>query len=290
MKLNQKQSGKVYLVGAGPGDPGLLTLKARDLIAEADCVIYDYLVNPKILEHAPASAELIYVGKRGLERSQQLWTQAEINHLLVAKANEHAVVVRLKGGDPFIFGRGGEEAEILVEAGIEWEVVPGVSAGSSVAAYAGIPITHRGVSSSVTFVTGHEESSISRPGISRPGISQPGISKSAIRWEHLANGADTLVFFMGVARIAEIADQLISNGRDADTPVAVIRWGTYGHQETIISNLAGAAAAVERGNLTSPALIVIGEVVRLRERLQWFEEVRLTNHSAPNPFFELLAS
>ncbi|HEY6400711.1 MAG TPA: uroporphyrinogen-III C-methyltransferase [Blastocatellia bacterium] len=279
-RFNQKRVGKVYLVGAGPGDPGLLTLKARDLIAEADCVIYDYLVNPKILKHARDGAELIYAGKRGLERSQQLWTQAEINRLLVAKANEHAVVVRLKGGDPFIFGRGGEEAEILVEAGIEWEVVPGVSAGSSVAAYAGIPITHRGVSSSVTFVTGHEESS----------ISQPGKSKSSIRWEHLANGADTLVFFMGVARIAEIADQLISNGRDADTPVAVIRWGTYGHQETIISNLAGAAAAVERGNLTSPALIVIGEVVRLRERLQWFEEVRLTNHSSPNPFFELLAS
>ncbi|HEU0183756.1 MAG TPA: uroporphyrinogen-III C-methyltransferase [Blastocatellia bacterium] len=285
MKLNRKRSnqkrvGKVYLVGAGPGDPGLLTLKARDLIAEADCVIYDYLVNPEVLKHARDGAELIYAGKRGLERSQQLWTQAEINRLLVAKANEHEVVVRLKGGDPFIFGRGGEEAEALVEAGIEWEVVPGVSAGSSVAAYAGIPITHRGVSSSVTFVTGHEESPVSRPGT----------SKSAIRWEHLANGADTLVFFMGVARIAEIADQLISNGRDADTPVAVIRWGTYGHQETVVSNLAGVAAAVERRNLTAPALIVVGEVVRLRERLQWFEEFRLTNYSSPNPFFELLAS
>ncbi|MGH9755850.1 MAG: uroporphyrinogen-III C-methyltransferase, partial [Blastocatellia bacterium] len=257
MKFDQNRSGKVYLVGAGPGDPGLLTLKARDLIAEADCVIHDYLVNPKILEHAPAGAELIYVGKRGLESSQQLWTQAEINRLLVAKANEHAVVVRLKGGDPFIFGRGGEEAEALVEAGIEWEVVPGVSAGSSVAAYAGIPITHRGLSSSVTFVTGHENQS-------KP--------QSAIRWNHLANGADTLVFFMGMARIAEIADRLISNGRDADTPVAVIKWGTYGHQETVVSNLAGVAAMVERRKLTSPALIVVGEVVRLRERLQWFEE------------------
>jgi uroporphyrinogen III methyltransferase / synthase len=279
-RFNRKRVGKVYLVGAGPGDPGLLTLKARDLIAEADCVIYDYLVNPKIIKHARAGAELIYAGKRGLERSQQLWTQAEINRLLVAKANEYAVVVRLKGGDPFIFGRGGEEAEALVEAKIEWEVVPGVSAGSSVAAYAGIPITHRGVSSSVTFVTGHEDSS----------KSQSGKSQSAIRWEHLANGADTLVFFMGVARIAEIAHQLISNGRDADTPVAVIRWGTYGHQETVISNLADIAATVERRNLTSPALIVVGEVVRLRERLQWFEELRLANYSAPNPFFEALAS
>ncbi|MBO0856971.1 MAG: uroporphyrinogen-III C-methyltransferase [Chloracidobacterium sp.] len=275
MKFNQYLPGKVYLVGAGPGDPGLLTLKARDLIAEADCVIYDYLVNPKILEHSSSAAELIYAGKRGLESSQKLWTQAEINRLLVAKANEYEVVVRLKGGDPFIFGRGGEEAEALVEAGIEWEVVPGVSAGSAVAAYAGIPITHRGVSSSVTFVTGHEE---------------PSKSRSAIRWDHLANGADTLVFFMGVARIAEIADQLISNGRDADTPAAVIRWGAYPHQETIVSNLAGVAAAVERRKLTSPALIVIGEVVRLRERLQWFEEFVIDNYSAPNQLFEALAS
>ena len=282
MKLNQNRSGKVYLVGAGPGDPGLLTLKARDLIAEADCVIYDYLVNPEILKHAPAGAELIYAGKRGLESSQQLWTQAEINHLLVAKANEHAVVVRLKGGDPFIFGRGGEEAEALVEAGIEWEVVPGVSAGSSVAAYAGIPITHRGLSSSVTFVTGHED------------ISKP---QSAIRWKHLAKGADTLVFFMGLARIAEIADQLISNGRDADTPVAVVRWGTYGRQETVVSNLAGVAAAVKRRKLASPSLIIVGEVVRLRESLQWFEEAGRqagpplhANYAAPNPFFEALAS
>jgi uroporphyrinogen III methyltransferase/synthase len=282
MKFDQYRSGKVYLVGAGPGDPGLLTLKARDLIAEADCVIYDYLVNPKILEHARASAELVYVGKRGLESSQQLWTQAEINRLLVAKAEEHAVVVRLKGGDPFIFGRGGEEAEAMVEAGIEWEVVPGVSAGSSVAAYAGIPITHRGLSSSVTFVTGHED------------ISKP---QSAIRWNHLAKGADTLVFFMGVARTAEIADQLIANGRDADTPVAVIRWGTYGHQETVVSTLIGVAAAIERRKLTSPALIVVGDVVRLRERLQWFEEQGRhaglplpVNYSAPSPFFEALAS
>jgi len=277
-----KLFGKVYLVGAGPGDPGLLTLKARDLIAEADCVIYDYLVNPKILEHARDDAELIYVGKRGLESSQERWTQVGINRLIVAKANEHGVVVRLKGGDPFVFGRGGEEAEAMVEAGIEWEVVPGVSAGSSVAAYAGIPITHRGISSSVTFITGHED---------------PSKGQSAIRWKHLANGADTLVFFMGVARIAEIADQLISNGRDADTPAAVIHWGTYGHQETVVSNLDGIAAAVERRKIGSPSLIVIGEVVRLRERLQWFEEEArnaglplLANYTSPNPFFEALAS
>ncbi len=274
MKIELSRFGKVYLVGAGPGDPGLLTLKARDLIAGADCVIYDYLVNPKILEHAPRDAELIYVGKRGLESSQQNWTQAEINRLLIDRAGAHAVVVRLKGGDPFIFGRGGEEAEALVAAGIEWEIVPGVSAGSSVAAYAGIPITHRGVSSSVTFVTGHED---------------PAKPQSAIRWNHLANGVDTLVFFMGVARIAEIADQLSSHGRPANTPVAVIRWGTYGHQETLVSTLAMVATDVKRRKITAPALIVIGEVVRLRERLQWFEEFQPGNIAMPNPFFEALA-
>lgn len=272
MKPDRNRLGKVYLVGAGPGDPGLLTLKARDLIEEADCVIYDYLVNPKILEHAPKSAELIYVGKRGFEKS---WTQAEINRLIIAKADEHAVVVRLKGGDPFIFGRGGEEAEALVEAGVEWEVVPGVSAGSSVAAYAGIPITHRGASSSVTFVTGHED---------------PAKEQSSVRWEHLAKGVDTVVFFMGVARIAEIANQLTLHGRAADTPVAVIRWGTYDRQETVVSTLAEVAKAVERRKIASPALIVVGEVVRLREKLQWFEEYQLANYSLPNPFFEALAS
>ncbi len=244
--------GKVFLVGAGPGDPGLLTLKARDLIAAADCVIYDYLVNPKILEHASSRAELIYVGKRGLESS---WTQTEINRLLVEKAREHSAVVRLKGGDPFIFGRGGEEAEVLVDAGIEWEVTPGVSAGSSVAAYAGIPITHRGLSSSVAFVTGHED---------------PAKPHSAIRWEQLATGVDTLVFFMGVARIDEITNQLIRHGRNAETPVAVIRWGTYDHQETYVSTLTDIAALVKRKRIKSPAIIVIGEVVRLREQLQWF--------------------
>src|SRR6185369_13875189 len=222
MRFRQNRKGKVYLVGAGPGDPGLLTLKARDLIAAADCVIYDYLVNPDILKHASAKAELLYVGKRGLEAAQQAWTQAEINRLLVAKANEHAHVVRLKGGDPFIFGRGGEEAEVLVEAGIEWEVVPGVSAGSSVAAYAGIPITHRGLSSSVAFVTGHED---------------PTKPQSAIRWDSLADGVDTIVFFMGVARIDEIASQLIQHGKSADTPAAVISWGTYEDQQTVVGTL-----------------------------------------------------
>ena len=244
--------GKVYLVGAGPGDPGLLTLRARDLIAAADCVVYDYLVNPEVLAHAPAGAELIFVGKRGTEYT---WTQGEINRLLVAKAGEHGLVVRLKGGDPFIFGRGGEEAEALVAAGVEWEVVPGVTAGGAVAAYAGIPITHRGLSSSVAFVTGHED---------------PAKPQSALRWEHLAAGVDTLVFFMGISRAAEIAAQLMRHGRGPGTPVAVIRWGTYARQEIYVTTLEELAALVERERVTSPAIIVVGEVVRLREQLQWF--------------------
>lgn len=270
------KTGKVYLVGAGPGDPGLLTLKARDLIAEADCVIYDYLVNPKILEHATPQTELIYVGKRGFESS---WTQAEINRLLLAKAGEHQLVVRLKGGDPFIFGRGGEEALALAEAGVEWEVVPGVTAGSSVAAYAGIPITHRGYGSSVTFVTGHED---------------PSKSESSLRWRHLAQGVDTLVFFMGLSNIGEISRQLVAHGRAADTPAAVVRWGTYDHQETYVSTLGEIANIVERKRIKAPALIVVGEVVALREKLQWFdrpvEDFQFADYNSPNPFMELLAS
>jgi uroporphyrinogen III methyltransferase / synthase len=194
---------------------------------------------------------LIYVGKRGLESSQQLWTQAEINRLLVAKANERAVVVRLKGGDPFIFGRGGEEAEALVSAGIEWEVVPGVTAGSAVAAYAGIPITHRGVSSSVAFVTGHQYPN----------------GPQSVNWHYLAHGVDTLVVFMGVGSLFEIAGKLISHGRRPDTPVAVIEWGTYCHQTTHITTLAGVADLVERESPHPPAIIVIGEVVDLRKKL-----------------------
>lgn len=254
MKLvrSQHNTGKVYLVGAGPGDPGLLTIKAAELLKVADCVVYDYLVNPAILSYAAPQSEKLYVGKSGGGHS---WKQDDINQLLIAKAHEHRLVVRLKGGDPFVFGRGGEEALALVEAGIEWEVVPGVTAGSSVAAYAGIPVTHRGVSSSVAFVTGHET---------------PGNAQTNLRWEHLANGVDTLVFFMGVANVGEIAEQLIQHGRAATTPVAVVRWGTYDEQEVCVSDLTNIAALVERQNIKAPALIVVGEVVRLRAQLNWF--------------------
>jgi uroporphyrinogen III methyltransferase / synthase len=244
--------GKVYLVGAGPGDPGLLTIKARDLLATADCVIYDYLVNPELLQYCLPYAELIYAGKQCGKCAMR---QETINALLVTKASEYHRVVRLKGGDPFLFGRGGEEALALTSAGIDWEVVPGVSAGLAVAAYAGIPLTHRGLSSSTAFVTGHED---------------PDKSQSAINWEHMALGVDTLVFFMGVTRIGEIAARLIAHGRKPDTPVAVIRWGTYENQQTHVSILAEVEQMVARECLQPPAIIVVGEVVRLRQRLQWF--------------------
>ncbi len=269
-------AGKVYLVGAGPGDPGLLTIKARDLLELAECVVYDALVNPDILRFANSGAELIGVGKRC---GQLSWSQREINSLLVEKAQKHAVVVRLKGGDPFVFGRGGEEALTLAEAGIDWEVVPGVTAGSSVAAYAGIPVTHRGLSSSVTFVTGHED------------LTKP---ESSLRWQHLAKGVDTLVLFMGLAKLSEIAEQLIANGRDGNTPVAVIGQGTLAQQQTVVGSLCEIAEAVRLQPIKAPALIVIGEVVRLREQLN---ELRIAdfglqnmNAALPKPFSEPLQS
>jgi uroporphyrinogen III methyltransferase/synthase len=244
--------GKVYLVGAGPGDPDLLTIKARDLIAAAGCVVYDHLANPEILRHAAPDAELIYAGKRAGKCAMR---QETINALLVTKATEHRIVVRLKGGDPFIFGRGGEEALSLVSAGVPWEVVPGVSAGAAVAAYAGIPITHRGLGSSVAFVTGHEDLAK---------------TESILDWGRLALGVDTLVIFMGVSGAPEIAERLMAHGRSGETPAAVIRWGTYEHQECHITALAELAGLIESRGVTSPAIIVIGEVVRLREKLNWF--------------------
>ncbi|MDX2030236.1 MAG: uroporphyrinogen-III C-methyltransferase [Blastocatellia bacterium] len=243
------RAGRVFLVGAGPGDPGLLTVKAHDLLTAADCVIYDYLVNPEILRIARPKAELLYVGKQGGRRSI---SQEEINRLLIAKAEEHELVVRLKGGDPFVFGRGGEEALALAEAGISWEVVPGVSSGIAAAAYAGIPVTHRGLSSSVAFLTAHEDPAKAGGGAS------------------LGVGADTLVFFMGVSRIAQVAQELCEQGRDPATPVAVIRWGTYEEQEVHVGELRTIAAILAAHDLQPPALIIVGEVVRLREQLNWF--------------------
>jgi uroporphyrinogen III methyltransferase/synthase len=245
--------GKVWLVGAGPGDPDLLTLRAARLIMQAGLIVHDGLVDPAILAMAKPGARLISVAKR---RSRHTMPQAEINALLAREALAGREVVRLKGGDPFIFGRGGEEAETLAEAGIEWEVVPGVTSGSAVPAYAGIPVTHRGLSSSVAFVTGHED---------------PAKTQSSIRWEHLAQGVDTIVFFMGVSNLREIAAKLMQHGRAADELVAVARWGTYDRQQVWTSTLGEAAAAAEREKISSPAIIVVGSVVGLRERLSWFE-------------------
>lgn len=266
---------KVYLVGAGPGDPGLLTIKAAELLAAADCVVYDALVNPEILHRARRSKELIAVGKR---RGQASWKQEDINQLLIEKSRQHRVVVRLKGGDPFVFGRGGDEALALAEAGVEFEIVPGVTAGSSVAAYAGIPVTHRGLSSSVTFVTGHEDLAK---------------SESSLRWQHLARGVDTLVLFMGLTKLGEIAEQLIANGRDANTPVAVIGQGTLAEQQTVVGSLSEIAETVQFQPIKAPALIVVGEVVRLREQLQWFERIadcgsQIADSALPRSFAEPL--
>ncbi len=245
--------GKVYLVGAGPGDPDLLTVKASNLIQKAGCIVYDHLVNTEILSNALPHVELIYAGKQGHKCAMK---QETINAILVTKATEHDIVVRLKGGDPFIFGRGGEEAEALISAGIPWEVVPGISSGAAAAAYAGIPITHRGISSSVTFITGHED---------------PAKKESQLKWQHLAHGSDTLVIFMGVAKIQDIANQLILHGRNAQTPVAFIQQGTYQHQITHTCTLQEIPELLATNEISSPAIIIIGEVVRLREQLQWFE-------------------
>jgi uroporphyrinogen III methyltransferase / synthase len=245
--------GKVYLVGAGPGDPGLLTVRGKELLEQAQVVIYDYLANEEFLKFAPLEAERIYVGKKGGDHTM---SQEEINHLLVEKGRDH-VVVRLKGGDPFVFGRGGEEAQVLVAAGIPFEVVPGVTAAIAVPAYAGIPLSHRDYAASMAFITGHERDDK---------------ADSKIAWDRLATGVGTLVFFMGVKNLPEICRSLISHGRAPGTPVAVIRWGTTPEQRTVIGTLRDIAEKVVQAKLKPPAITVVGEVVRLRDELNWFEQ------------------
>ena len=243
---------KIYLVGAGPGDAGLLTVKALDLIRRADVIIYDRLADESILNYASPNAILIYVGKSSGNHSM---TQDEINALLIEHAVEDKLIVRLKGGDPFVFGRGGEEALTLVEHKIPFEIVPGVSSAIAVPAYAGIPVTHRGLATSFAVVTGHEMND----------------EHSNIRWDKLATAVDTLIFLMGVANLGRITQRLISNGRDPNTPAAIIRCGTRINQRTLITTVERAAADVEREGLTAPAIFIVGNVVKLRDRLQWFE-------------------
>jgi len=243
----------VYLIGAGPGDPGLLTLKGKQCLEAADVVVYDYLANEALLAHARPEAERIYVGKRGGDHTLP---QDQIAALLVEHARAGKVVARLKGGDPFIFGRGGEEAEDLQSAGVPFEVVPGVTSAIAAPAYAGIPLTHRDFTSSVAFITGHED---------------PDKPRSDIAWDKLATGVGTLVFLMGVGNLPEIVTQLTAHGRSPETPVALIRWGTRTDQETVTGTLHDIVDRVVAAKLRPPAIIVVGEVVSLRARLGWFE-------------------
>lgn len=249
---------EVLLVGAGPGDPSLLTLAGAAALGRADVVVYDYLANPALLAHAPAGAERVYVGKKGFSEHV---TQDQINRLLVRKARElgergGGVLVRLKGGDPFVFGRGGEEALALGEAGIRCSVVPGVTSGIAAPAYAGVPVTHRGLASSVAFVTGNED---------------PAKDESAIDWEGIAHGADTLCFYMGVRNLPVIARRLMEAGRPADTPVALVRWGTMPEQEVLAGTLETVAERAAAVGFKAPAIIVVGAVAALRDRLAWYE-------------------
>src|SRR5262245_23156278 len=245
--------GKVYLVGAGPGDPGLLTLKGKECLEQAQVVLYDYLANPTLLQYAPAEAERIYVGRRGRGRYQD---QADINRLLIERARAGQIVVRLKGGDPFVFGRGGEEAEAVAAAGVDFEIVPGVTAAVAVPAYAGIPVTHRTLASTVTIVTGHED---------------PTKHESVLDWPKLAASSGTLVFLMGMKTLPMIVTRLLKEGRSADTPVAAVRWGSRADQRTIVGTLRDIVQKAEEARFEPPTVIVVGEVVQLREQHNWFE-------------------
>lgn len=246
--------GMVYLVGAGPGDYQLLTLKAAECLKKADVVVYDHLADERILRWAPRKAEFIYVGKMSARHTMK---QEDISRLLVAKAQENKCVVRLKGGDPFVFGRGGEEALLLAENGVPFEIVPGVTSAIAVPAYAGIPVTHRKKAASFAVVTGHED---------------PTKGESSIRWDKLATAVDTLVFLMGVENLPYITKQLVAHGRPADTPASVIRWGTKPEQETLVTTVGEAAAAVVKSGLKPPAIFIVGDVVNLRDKLAWFDK------------------
>ena len=248
-----EQKGTVYLVGAGPGDAGLLTMRGAELLARADVVVYDALVNPDLLRLAPREAEIIFGGKRAKDHAL---SQDELNALLVAKGREGKIVVRLKGGDPYIFGRGGEEAEQLSEAGIPFEVVPGISSVVAGPNYAGIPLTHREHNTMVTVFTGHED---------------PTKPESTLDYKRIAELPGTKVIVMGTERIKHIADSLVGHGMAANTPVGMIRWGTTGRQQSVQGTLSTIADVAEKAKLTAPAVTVIGDVVKLRAKLNWFE-------------------
>jgi uroporphyrin-III C-methyltransferase len=242
---NSNKLGKVYLVGAGPGDPGLMTLRGKALLECADVVIYDALVSPAVLRMINQLAEQIDAGKR---MGRHSLFQEQTTQLMIDKAQENAVVVRLKGGDPFIFGRGGEEMEELMKAGISVEVVPGITSGIAAPAYAGIPLTHRLYSSSVTFVTGHEAVAKYKP---------------AVNWNAIAHGSETIVIYMGIHNLPYITEELTKAGLSKDTPIALVRWGTRPEQEELIGELGTIVEKVEKNGFQAPAIVVIGAVVKL---------------------------
>ena len=248
-----RAGGTVALVGAGPGDPGLITVRGLELLRRAHVVVYDRLVHPSLLDEAPR-ARRIFAGKAS---GHHTLPQERINALLIMHAKRGRRVVRLKGGDPFVFGRGGEEADALARAGIPFQVVPGVSSAVAVPAYAGIPLTHRGVASSFAVVTGHEEA---------------GKRESSVDWARLARSVDTLVILMGLKSLPRVARELIAHGRPAATPAALVRWGTTEIQETVVGTLADIAVRAARARLEPPVVVVVGDVVALRDRLQWFDD------------------
>lgn len=246
-------AGKVYLVGAGPGDPDLITVKGLRCLQEADVILYDRLVNPELLKFAKEGAQLVYCGKLPHYHTMK---QETINHFLVKYAKKGYQVVRLKGGDPFVFGRGGEEAEECVKHEVPFEVVPGITSGIAASAYAGIPVTHRGLSKSFAFITGHQASD----------------EAAEHQWYHLANGVDTLCIYMGVSHLPTITKQLIDAGKSPETPIALVHWGTLSDQQTVVGTLETIVELVKEATISNPSMIVIGEVVKLHHRLNWFQE------------------
>lgn len=250
--------GKVYLVGAGPGDPDLITVKGLRCLQKADVILYDRLVNPELLQHAKEGAQLVYCGKLPHYHTMK---QETINHFLVKYAKKGFGVVRLKGGDPFVFGRGGEEAEECAKHGVPFEIIPGITAGIAASAYAGIPVTHRSLSRSFAFITGH----------------QAGDVEAEHQWSHLAMGVDTICVYMGVSHLPSITQQLIQHGKSSQTPIALIHWGTLSDQRTVVGTLENIEERVKEAEISNPSMIVIGEVVRLHKKLNWFQEEIVPN-------------
>ncbi len=254
MTTKTEKKGKAYLIGAGPGDPGLITVRGQEILKKAEVIIYDYLAGKKLLDYVPKDAEFIYAGKKGGVKHTH--TQEEINQMLVDRVRSGKFVVRLKGGDPFIFGRGGEELEELVKAGLDFEAVPGVTSASAAATFAGVPITHRNYTSSVAFITGHED---------------PNRTESRIAWDKISTGVGTLVFYMGIKNLPSITANLIKHGRDPQTPVAIVRWASMPYQQSVVGTLENIAEIVKEQGIKPPALTIVGDVVRYRDSLNWYE-------------------